>query len=202
MNCQEFWDQAPGDRQALHAASAAHLEVCPACASAWEARGDLAAGLRRVAEGWSHLEAPARLEARLVKAFREQAGLAAVPRPRPWIAALAWGSAAVTVLALAISLIRVHEPQTATPRPAPANAVILAALEEGTEAGGFVPLPNVEQLGPSEQGDVVRVELPRSAMIAVGFEVSPERAAEPVEAEVMFGPDGVARAVRFLDGTF
>ena len=36
-------------------------------------------------------------------------------------------------------------------------------------------------------------------MIELGFAVSAERAAERVEAEVMLGPDGLARAVRFLD---
>ena len=36
-------------------------------------------------------------------------------------------------------------------------------------------------------------------MIALGFEVSAERAAEPVQADVMLGADGTARAVRFLD---
>jgi hypothetical protein len=36
-------------------------------------------------------------------------------------------------------------------------------------------------------------------MIALGLEVSPERASEMVEADVMLGPDGLARAVRFVD---
>jgi len=36
-------------------------------------------------------------------------------------------------------------------------------------------------------------------MIELGFAVSAERASEPVEAEVVLGADGLARAVRFLD---
>jgi len=36
-------------------------------------------------------------------------------------------------------------------------------------------------------------------MIALGLEVSPERASELVPADIMLGPDGLARAVRFLD---
>jgi hypothetical protein len=47
--------------------------------------------------------------------------------------------------------------------------------------------------------NVVRVEMPRSAMLALGLEVSPERASELVAADVMLGPDGLARAVKFLD---
>jgi anti-sigma factor RsiW len=204
MNCQEFWDD-PGAEPAAH--RKAHLQECPACAAEWEAQRNLAAGLRQVAAGWSRMAAPARVEARLVNAFRQQAGITA-EHPRAWFAAFTWAMAAAAVLVLAISLLRVHGPQSAAPKPVRSNAAILASVDEMPEGaaeasdGGFVPLPNVEQLAPNETGDVVRVEVPRSAMIAVGFEVSPERAAEPVEAEVMFGPDGVARAVRFLNETF
>ena len=211
MNCQEFWDQAPQGSRPPGAECVFHLSECPACASAWAAQRNLAAGLRQATADWSRMEAPARLEARLVTAFREQAGLARGRAPRVWIAALTWAAAAAAVLVLALSLMRVHTPQTATPKPLPPNTAIYAAVQgldgvlgvdQAGWDGGFIPLPNVEQLAANEPGDVVRVEVPRSAMIAVGFEVSPERAAEPVQAEVMFGPDGVARAVRFLDETF
>jgi hypothetical protein len=212
MNCQEFWNQVPENSRPPGVGFAAHLSECRACASDWARQQNVVAGLRQVAAEWSCMEAPARIEARLVDAFRAQGGLARVRRPRPWIGAFTWATAAAAVLALAFSLVRVREPQTALPKAVPANALILAALQEtpegagGSESAGleagFVPLPNVEQLAPNEQGDLVTVEVPRSAMIALGFEVSPERAAEPVQAEVMFGPDGVARAVRFLDETF
>jgi len=36
-------------------------------------------------------------------------------------------------------------------------------------------------------------------MLVVGYDVNPERVSEPVQAEVMLGPDGLARAVRFMD---
>ena len=45
----------------------------------------------------------------------------------------------------------------------------------------------------------MRVEVPRSTMMALGIAVSADRAGEPVQAEVMLGSDGLARAVRFLD---
>jgi len=64
---------------------------------------------------------------------------------------------------------------------------------------GFILLPNMERIGPNEDVNLVRVELPRSSMIAVGYAVSAERASEPVVAEVMLGADGLAHAVRFLD---
>jgi hypothetical protein len=47
--------------------------------------------------------------------------------------------------------------------------------------------------------NLVRVAVPRSAMIALGFDVSTDRVEELVEADVMLGSNGTARAVRFLD---
>ena len=213
MNCQEFWNQAPESSRPPGAGFSAHLSECPACASAWARQQQRGC---RAAPGGCGMEShggacPAGGDGWWARFVRRRV-LARVRRTRPWIGALTWATAAAAVLALAFSLVRVREPQTAAPKRVPANALILAALQEipdgagGFEAtgleAGFVPLPNVEQLAPSEQGDLVTVEVPRSAMIALGFEVSPERAAEPVQAEVMFGPDGVARAVRFLDETF
>jgi hypothetical protein len=64
---------------------------------------------------------------------------------------------------------------------------------------GFIPLPNAAQIGPNEEVNLVRVEVPRSAMIALGYDVKPEEATESVQADVMLGTDGMARAVRFLD---
>ena len=63
----------------------------------------------------------------------------------------------------------------------------------------FIPIPNAARIEPNEDLNLVRVEVPRSAMIALGYAVSEDRASEPVEAEVVLGADGLARAVRFLE---
>ena len=60
-------------------------------------------------------------------------------------------------------------------------------------------MPNAARIEPNEDLNLVRVEVPRSAMIALGYAVSEDRASEPVEAEVVLGADGLARAVRFLE---
>src|SRR5260370_42713042 len=71
----------------------------------------------------------------------------------------------------------------------------------GAQTGtGFMDLPNAAEIGPNEDLNMVRVEVPRSAMIALGLEVGPEQAWQPVQADVMLGADGLARAVRFLEG--
>jgi len=107
------------------------------------------------------------------------------------------------LLALALFLVSPRRPQVA--RRSPPGAIELAAVEAvpafdslyGDE--DFIPLPNTAEIAPNEDVNLVRVEVPRSAMIELGFAVSAERASETVEAEVVLGADGLARAVRFLD---
>jgi hypothetical protein len=69
---------------------------------------------------------------------------------------------------------------------------------------GFIRLPNATRIEPNEDVNVVRVEVTGSAMIAMGLPVSEDRASETLLADVALGPDGMARAVRFVDdsGTF
>jgi hypothetical protein len=194
MNCEEFWNTAPA--RELNGAHAAHLRDCASCAGQWEAEATLSAGLRAMAEASKTAAAPARVEFRLVQAFRRQNGTVRrlpVPTARqPWLAALGWTAAAA---AMAIALLLVRSPQPQPANPGRAHLIQLAnssSIEEATYS-------DTASESDSEEGDVVRLEVPRSAMIALGYDVSPERAAERVEAEVTLGPDGQARAVRFLE---
>ncbi len=50
----------------------------------------------------------------------------------------------------------------------------------------------------ADGGQLVRVELPRSALMRFGLPVNNERANERVKADVLVGSDGIARAVRFI----
>jgi hypothetical protein len=54
---------------------------------------------------------------------------------------------------------------------------------------------SVEQM---DGGQVMRVELPRSALISFGLPMDMERATERVKADVVVGNDGLARAIRFV----
>lgn len=76
----------------------------------------------------------------------------------------------------------------------PAKAPESAAVEEPD----FLPLPFVTPVAAAETLDVVRVRMPRSAMVRYGLSASTERAWEPVSADIVFGQDGVARAIRFV----
>jgi hypothetical protein len=47
-------------------------------------------------------------------------------------------------------------------------------------------------------GQIIRVKLRRSALVKFGFPVNMERYNENVNADVLIGVDGLARAIRFV----
>jgi hypothetical protein len=113
-----------------------------------------------------------------------------------------WAAAFAVMFAMAALLERPRQPEFVHPPVQP--TIESAMLLPQTDADGFVPLPNAAGVAAgdaAEEDDVnlVRVAVPRSTMIALGFDVSPDRAEELVQADVMLGSNGVARAVRFLD---
>ena len=55
-----------------------------------------------------------------------------------------------------------------------------------------------DDLDSLDNNQLVRVELPGSALIAVGLPVDAEMANAPVKADVLLGHDGLARAIRFV----
>jgi hypothetical protein len=201
MNCAEFWDQMP-ELASGDSSEHGHLRDCPQCAGLIERQRRLASGLRTMAGDMRAVAAPPRVEANLIEVFRREVAPA---RPRTvrirWIPAFSWAAAAAAVIAMGV-LVVVPRRHVAIPavHHSPAPAVELAQLaDEGADDDGFIPLPNAERVGPNDDVNVVRMELTRSAMLVVGLDVSPDRVSEPVQAEVMLGPDGLARAVRFVD---
>ena len=209
MTCQELWIAMP---ELAHpdAECARHLEECPACAARMERERSLAAGLRTFAVEWRRTEAPARVEAQLIAAYRQHGGVRTpAPRQQWWVPVFAWAAAAAAMFALGIFLVRDRQPRAES---APAHRSAPAGLEwasfdwpANADAGGdpagyandFIPLPNAQRVGPDEEVNLVRVEVPPAALLALGFVVRADRA-EPVAADVMLGADGLARAVRFV----
>jgi hypothetical protein len=80
------------------------------------------------------------------------------------------------------------KPQTAkiTPKSAPVKAEIKTEFI----ALAYSPAP--------ESGQILKVKVPRSMMVALGVASSVENASELVNAEVLMGDDGLARAIRFV----
>jgi hypothetical protein len=160
---------------------------------------ELAAGLRAMRERYRRIGAPMRVESRLRSAFRAGAGIVPVPLRPAWAPALVWAAACIVLFGMALVVMRGGHPVAPQLAPSHATELAMAAAETDSDYDGFIPLPNAARLADTEDVNVVRVEVPRSAMIALGLEVNPERASELVAADVMLGPDGLARAVRFLD---
>jgi hypothetical protein len=65
-------------------------------------------------------------------------------------------------------------------------------------ATDFLPLTYGSDLSQLDNGQVVRVELPRSVLQSFGLPINVERAGERVKADILLGHDGVARAIRFV----
>ena len=69
------------------------------------------------------------------------------------------------------------------------------AQEVATE---FIPLVQAGPYTQAEEGHLVRVELPRSALASFGLPVNAEATGGRVKADVLMGQDGIARAIRFV----
>jgi hypothetical protein len=84
----------------------------------------------------------------------------------------------------------------------PADKSLHDRVAEGSAqteiATDFLPLVSGGDSMPMESGRLVRVELPRSALLSMGLPMNIERAGEPVKADVLLGEDGVAKAIRFI----
>lgn len=78
----------------------------------------------------------------------------------------------------------------------PAHAVDSSAAQE--IATDFIPLVHGDSMNLMESGQLIRVELPRTALVSFGLPMNMERAGERVKADVVVGNDGLARAIRFV----
>lgn len=250
MNCQNF-ETIINDlarEQIMDAAARdsglGHASACARCAARLADERMLSAGLRRLAVSAGGEQAPARVEARLLAALREQQTLAPstgavnqyTHRLRRW--AIAAAAAILVVVALAATrfnksdgIERVEQTQTfslkdqlsgpnrimpvehqpaiatadrprlaqKTPRRNVAReprAIDSSATQE--IATDFIPLVHGDSMNLMESGQLIRVELPRSALVSFGLPMNMERADERVKADVVVGNDGLARAIRFV----
>jgi hypothetical protein len=91
---------------------------------------------------------------------------------------------------LANNLIAV---QRAKPRP----RVRQVTAPESESATQFYLLAEAGELAPLESGRVVRVEVPVSTLITLGLPIPAESLNQSVQADLLLGQDGLARAIRF-----
>ena len=80
-------------------------------------------------------------------------------------------------------------------RPANAQVANHVSNEIATD---FIPLSYMSPASLQDGGQIVRVKLPRSALANFGLPVNMDRYNEQVKADVLFGVDGRAHAIRFV----
>jgi hypothetical protein len=73
-----------------------------------------------------------------------------------------------------------------------------ARIEYPETTTDYFALTDEDDLRSLDSAQIVRVELPASALIAAGFGADPENDAETVKADILLGQDGLARAIRFV----
>jgi len=154
---------------------------------------ELVEALRELASN-GPVEAPPRVEQRLAWEFRR------MKRRRNLLTWAPGLSAAAVALALLLGTHRdlLHPHQA---KPAAVRAVESAAApvaEEEADAS-FYPLPEAEALPAVENAVVIRVQLPVSSLQLMGVPIGNERAGASVDADLLLGQDGLARAVRLAE---
>jgi hypothetical protein len=65
-------------------------------------------------------------------------------------------------------------------------------------ATGFVSIPGADGLPDFESGQIIRIEIPLTSLPTYGIEILPEAQGSPVEADLLVGQDGQARAIRLV----
>jgi hypothetical protein len=100
----------------------------------------------------------------------------------------AWMTAAAASIAIAVTL------DLMVVKNAPGGGAKPEAIVDVTD---FVPWPGAQAWPPFESGELMRVDLPVSALPALGL-WPPSPAAGVVQADIVVGQDGFARAVRLV----
>jgi hypothetical protein len=202
MNCERFDEElvdiARGEDEEGNRrdAALAHAEGCVRCGARLEDERAVTSALRAFAGRTAGAEAPPRVEAALRRALREPApaGGSLTASPSHAIELLLLAAAAAILAAIVVV------PPAIDPVRERATATIPTGSPEGAdETADFVALRYGEDLRDLDSVQVVSVELPPTALAALGWPASDGGAAGWVTAEVIVGHDGVARAIRFVE---
>ncbi len=108
------------------------------------------------------------------------------PAAEPRRSVFRWaGVAAAAVSAVILAATLMH--RNPEPPPAPPSPEV------------FVRIPYVVPPAPYERTEVVRMDVPKAALIAAGFKLDTATAGDSVAADVLVGQDGRPLAVRFQE---
>lgn len=225
MDCVEFQDvlhelDRPGNEgEALCERALSHAEGCSDCAALLIEVEALDFSLRQAATESVELQAPARLETLLLQEFRRQKAETASRGVRWQLAAFA--IAAAVLLALGLSLHRQHlvtpagvnsarsSTQTGAPASdnsaatkasavAPGSNAQAAVVDDSEYMTAYMPLPYAYDPSELEGAAVVRVVLPRAALVSYGLPVDGMGVRDQVTADMVVSQDGTPQAIRLV----
>ena len=171
--------------------------------------------LRALREADSGCEAGPEVEARLLRELRQRRVLRVWKRSA--LTAVAAGvvgmlaiqrtptpPAAVEVATPARAVVEASPAPALKPSPAriarPARRTRLVKIKDrpsGEVATEFFPLMDTPP--PFERGELLRVVVPAETMRTVGLPVSESHLNDPVQADILVGQEGLARAIRFVN---
>lgn len=162
--------------------------------------------LRALSEHDASREASAEVETRLRAQFQSRKRRGAWRRAAVWATAAAAAGMVVFFVgenrrpsAPAPEVVRqvvAVQPEAAPAARETAKRVPRSVARPQEVVTDFFPL--MDPAPPFERGQLLRVELPASAMQMVGLPVREDRLADPVQAEVLVGEEGLPRAIRFV----
>jgi len=219
MTCEEFamaaLDLDSAADSPLEQAAREHMRSCSHCAALQENWETLRSDLRVLGHLTSGVETPARVEMRLLQELRTKHKTI---RARRAAVAATWALAAAAALVVAVSWVRWRQDQndpatirsnvvaTATPfaqRPLAASttgAELGQTLVATNDSSDFTLLPGVMP-SPNEDATVVRVQMQRAALGALGLTVNEEHAADWIQVDLLVGDDGLPQAVRLPESS-
>ena len=204
-------------------ALAEHVKVCSHCQRRLSNQRYLTGGLLALAENNRTQRASERLENSLRDSYRQRQKFAKRARQ-----AFAWTAAAAAVLvffalrspiapdssptgatakvvkeerivptrpATSVDTHSITVPTASTAGNRSSSARRVNHLRAKPELAYFLPLDDYE---PIEMGVVVRVQLPGSLFRSPGMPLDEDQSGEPIEADILVGEDGSARAIRFV----
>lgn len=219
MNCTEFENVVVEiaveiDRaevpDAMSREALAHAGTCPRCARRLANEQVLSSVIDAAVAQDGARAAPPVVGRMLLTAFRERRE-ALRRRQRSWLMRAITGAVAATLLVAVVVALRKPE----GPRAAPVNAAppplalkgMAPVYHEASPAQSdaesdevttdFIPV--VYDPEPIERGRLVRVQLPRAALVAFGLPLNEDRAEDMIQAEYLLDQDGLMRAVRFVE---
>jgi uncharacterized protein len=186
-----------------------HLEACDECGMALDRQMRLSAAARTLAAEADRLTAPLKVEQALLAEMESTRG------NRRRLIYGAMGGAIAASLAVFWWMASRPAPKIALAESVPVVTVASAVPQPVTEKAHsqrrkraaqaavtpeqpFIAIPYTLPLEPYERADVMRMDLPVSALIAAGLPMSMMDPGALVRTDVLVGQDGRARAIRLI----